>query len=365
MATVKKCEVYWVDLEPKVVRSDAIQSFVCQETIFVEITDSDGATGMGYSYTIGTGGSSIVALLKDHLLPKLIGMDCDSVDSIWQQLVLHTHATHVGAITSLAMAAIDTALWDLRSRRAGVPLYKLLGGNKSRAPVYTTEGGWLHLSTDELVDDAVRSKELGFMGCKIKVGKPSIAEDMARLGAVRLAVGDDFEIMTDANQSLSLSEALRRADRFAELGIAWLEEPLMADDVSAHVRLSARARVPIAIGESIYSARHFSEYVQRGACSIVQVDVARIGGITPWLKVAHMAELNSCLVCPHFLMEIHTALVCAVKNSRWVEYIPQLDELTHGGALIADGHAHASEAPGLGIDWDMEKIAELSKLASA
>src|SRR5581483_3858292 len=126
----------------KVERTDAIQSFVTQETPIVRITCADGAQGVGYSYTIGTGGSSVVALLRDHLAPRLVGRDAIQIERIWKDLFFHTHATAVGAITSLALAAIDTALWDLKARRAALPLWKLAGGAQAAVPVYTTEGGW-------------------------------------------------------------------------------------------------------------------------------------------------------------------------------------------------------------------------------
>ncbi len=139
-------------------------------------------------------------------------------------------------------------------------------------------------------------------------------------------------------------------------GIDKGEEPLAADDIDGHVRLNRSTATPVAVGESLYSIRHFREYMQRGACSVVQVDVGRIGGITPWLKVAHMAEAFDMPVCPHFLMELHVSLVCAVPNGKYVEYIPQLDELTGRKMRIKDGHALAPEEPGLGIDWDFDAL---------
>src|SRR5437762_3972224 len=132
MSAIERIEILQVDLAPKVVRTDAIQSFVTQETPIVRITCDDGAQGVGYTYTIGTGGSSVVALLRDHLCPQLIGRDASGVEAIWKELFFHTHATAVGAITSLALAAIDTALWDLRCRRAGLPLSTMAGGAQAR-----------------------------------------------------------------------------------------------------------------------------------------------------------------------------------------------------------------------------------------
>lgn len=360
MARIEKIEIRMVDLAPKVKRTDAIQSFVSQETPIVTITDADGATGIGYSYTIGTGGSSIMRLLWDHLVPLLIGEDADRIEAIWRKMEFSTHATTIGAITALALAAVDTALWDLRARKQGLPLWKLAGGAKDSCPLYTTEGGWLHIEKQALVEDALQAKSKGFSGSKVKIGKPHGAEDYARLSAVRAAVGDDFEIMTDCNQGFMVDEVIRRAARLKDLDLAWIEEPLPADDLDGHVRLSRSTATPIAVGESIYSIRHFREYMQKGACSIVQVDVARIGGITPWLKVAHAAEAFDIPVCPHFLMELHVSLVCAVQNGKYVEYIPQLDQLTTKGMEIKDGRAIAPREPGLGISWDWQAIEDRS-----
>ena len=269
------------------------------------------------------------------------------VEKIWRDLLFLTHATSVGAITSLALAAIDTALWDLRCRKAGLPLHVMAGGARDKVELYTTEGGWLHLPTEALVADALEAKADGFGGSKIKVGRPA-GEDVARLAAMRAAVGADFEIFTDANQAFTVDEAIRRARLYEAADIGWFEEPLPADDVDGHARLSRATTIPIAVGESLYSPSQFRDYLQRGACSIVQVDVARIGGITPWLKTAHLAETFNVRVCPHFLMELHVALCCAVPNARWLEYIPQLDDITAERMTIRRGLRPAERVAGTG-----------------
>ena len=355
MSKITRVEALMVNLVPRVRRVDAIQSFVSQETPIIRIYDADGAIGTGYSYTIGTGGPSVMKLIEHTLGPVLIGREAAMVEQIWRELLFLTHATTVGAITAIAMAAIDTALWDLRCRKAGLPLHVMAGGAQERVRLYTTEGGWLHLEAEELVEDALRQKAAGFGGAKIKIGRP-IHEDVARIGAVRQAVGEGFEIFTDANQAFAVDEAIRRARRYEGLNIGWLEEPLPADDIDGHVRLSRSTSLPVAVGESLYSPLHFREYLQRGACSVVQVDVGRIGGITPWLKVAHLAECFNIAVSPHFLMEIHVALCAAVPNARWVEYIPQLDSLTTERMTIENGYAIPSREAGLGIAWDWAAI---------
>jgi len=355
-ARISKARAWLVDIPVETVRTDAMQAFLKQETVFVEVTTDDGATGLGYSYTIGTGGTSVLALLNDYLLPELLGQDADRVEAVWRRLYDATRATAVGAITSLALAAVDTALWDRKSRVISLPLHVVAGGAKTQVPVYDTEIGWLHLPIEDLAAGAEKVVAAGAKGVKIKIGKPSPEEDAERLRAVRAAIGPHRDLMVDANQAFTLVEALRRTAALEEVGALWFEEPLPADDVAGHERLARHTSVAIAVGESMYSIGHFAEYLARGAAGIVQVDVARIGGITPWLKVAHAAEAHNVQVCPHFLMELHVSLSAAIPNGRYVEYIPQLRGVTTSELTIVDGMATAPTSPGLGIDWDFDAL---------
>ena len=359
MSSITRAEAYLVDLPVEAVRTDATQAFLKQETIFVEITTDDGGTGTGYSYTIGTGGTAVLALLRDYLLPRLPGSDARRTEAIWTDLFRSTRATTVGAITSLALAAVDTAIWDLNSKAAGLPLAVAAGGAQERVPVYDTEVGWLHLSVAELVEGAKAAVAAGRKGVKVKIGKPDPAEDVERLAAVRAALGTGVDLMVDANQAFTVADAARRARLLEPVDLYWLEEPLPADDLTGHVRLARSTTVPIAVGESLYSIGQFAQYLTHGAAGLVQVDAARIGGITPWLKVAHLAEAHNVSVCPHFLMELHVSLCAAVPNGRYVEYIPQLSAITRSGISLEDGCAIAPSEPGLGIDWDDDAIDNL------
>ena len=249
MPKISRVEVFQVDLAPKVLRSDAIQAFSKQETPMVRVWTDDGVDGTGYSYTIGTGGSAVVALLRDYMAPWLLGRDAEMVEEIWKGLFFYTHANSVGATVSLALAAVDIALWDLRCKRACAPLHLVAGGAQRRIPIYNTEGGWLNFTTEELVAHAVEAREAGFRGFKVKVGQPHVAEDVARLATVRRKLGPDFEIMVDANQCFTVSEAIRRAKAFEEFDVAWFEEPMPAEDIDGHVRLSQSTSLPIAVGE--------------------------------------------------------------------------------------------------------------------
>lgn len=355
MAKIVRIELMMIDLKPKSIRVDAIQSFISQETPLIKITDSDGFIGVGYTYTIGTGGSSIIKLLSDHLLPQLLNEEASNIEYIWNKLKFYTNATSVGAITSLSLAAIDTALWDLKAKRANLSINSLLGGAKEKLPMYSTEGGWIHLSNTEIIDYALEMKEKKFFGNKIKVGQ-DISRDYSLVKQLREELGDKFNIMLDANQALSLPRAKRLCHLLQDFDIAWLEEPFSADNIYVHKVLAKNTSIPLAVGESMYSLRQFNDYLRQGACSYVQADVSRVGGITPWIKIANLCEAYDVELAPHFLMELHVNISCAVSASRFVEYIPQLDSLTHTNIKIIDGYAYASKNIGLGIDWDFDAI---------
>ncbi|MEU0572608.1 mandelate racemase/muconate lactonizing enzyme family protein [Nonomuraea sp. NPDC005983] len=359
MPLITSADAYLVDIPVETERTDAVQAFLKQETIFVELATDDGLHGTGYSYTIGTGGRAVLSMLRDHLLPRLLGADARNVEGLWRDLFASTRATTVGAITSLALAAADTALWDLRCLRAGEPLWQLAGGHRRSVPLYDTEGGWLHLSVADLVEGALGAKRAGLRGVKIKIGKPRVEEDVERVAAVREALGPGLDLMVDANQSMTYAEARRRAHALEPYGVYFFEEPLPADDVQGHRELARSTSIPIAVGESMYSLGQFRDYLQRGAASVVQADVARIGGITPWLKAAHLAEAFNVAVCPHFLMELHVSLVAAVPAGTYVEHIPQLRAVTSTELTVEDGHAVAPDTPGLGLDWNRDAIDDL------
>jgi L-alanine-DL-glutamate epimerase-like enolase superfamily enzyme len=355
-ATIARADAFLCDVPVGAPRRDAVQVFDKQETVFVTLETADGIVGTGYSYTIGTGGRAVLAHLRHDLLHHLIGEDAQRVEQLWRKLYRATHATTVGPITSLALAAVDIALWDLRCLGLDLPLWVLAGGARRDVPLYDTEGGWLQLEVDELVEQARASVARGWPGVKMKIGKPSAQEDLERIRAVREAVGPDVDLMVDANQSLTYPEAKRRARLLEPLDVYWLEEPLPADDLGGHARLAASTSIPIAVGESLYSPSRFREYLAAGAAGIVQVDAARIGGITPWLKTAHLAEAFNIHVAPHFLMELHVSLAAAVPNSLYVEHIPQLSSLTKSELEIVDGHALAPMRAGIGIDWNAAAI---------
>jgi L-alanine-DL-glutamate epimerase-like enolase superfamily enzyme len=344
-----------VPVEPP--RGDAIQQFDALELPIVEITDRGGRRGIGFSYTIGTGGTAILPLIEDELLPALIGQDGRPIGALMRRLIQQIHALTPGCISSAALAAIDVALWDLAGVRARAPLYLLLGGAADRIPLYNTHVGWLNRPIEEMVDlceKAVRRD--GFTALKLKVGKPDIEEDCERLAKVREAIGRRPTIMVDANQSWTIDTALARTRKLEPYDLYWIEEPLEATDLDGYARLGQHTTVARAGGESLYSPRAFHECIRRGALDILQPDVARLGGISHAIAVCHLAAAANLPVAPHVSPELSVTVACAVSNSVFVEYIPQMEPILKRPVNRRGGFGIPADSPGHGVEFDPEAL---------
>lgn len=345
-----------VPVEPP--RGDAIQKFDALELPMVWLTDGAGRTGLGFGYTIGTGGTAILELLRAELLGRLAGQDARRVAFIHEQLYKSIHALTPGCVTSVALAAVDVALWDLAGKRTRTPLYILLGGAKEKVLAYNTHVGWLNRPLDEMVAlcrEAVLRD--GFRALKLKVGKEEPEEDRERVAKVREALGGKVKLMVDANQSWTVDEAVPRLKMLEEFKLVWVEEPLPATDVEGYMRLGLHTRIARAGGESLYAPADFYHYVRQGALDILQPDVARVGGITGAIEVCHLAQAANLRVAPHVSPELSVTVACAVPNSMTVEYIPQMEPILKKPVRIEDGYAVPPDAPGHGIEYDEDALA--------
>ena len=352
---ITRIDVNLYRIPPDRVRIDAIQEFAAMELPVVEVFTDEGLSGAGFTYTIGKGGRAVRRFIEDELVPLTLGEDPLCVERVWQRCWWGTHWVGRGGISTLAMAALDNALWDLKARYANLPLHKLLGGARDRMPVYCTDGGWLQLSEEELVDQSVHFLEQGFKAIKIKVGKPGAVEDIRRVRAVRKAIGDDAKLMVDANLVWTPYQAIAMARRLEEFNLFWLEEPCEADDVGGHARLARSTSIPIALGENLYNRYVFKEYIEQGAVGIIQADAARLG-ISEWLKIADMADSWNLSVSPHLVMELHLPLAASVHHSLFVEYVPYLDRVLEEPLVLKDGFFEVPQRPGLGVALDEERL---------
>jgi len=342
-------------------RGDAIQQFDALELPIVEVRDQRGRRGVGFGYTIGTGGSAVLALLEDELLPKVVGADPTAVAAVMVRLTKSIHALTPGCISSTALAAIDVALWDLAGKRTDTPLYRLLGGAGGRVRVYNTNVGWLNRPLDEMVHLSIEAvRRDGFTALKLKVGKPDADEDVERVAKVREAVGPSTTLMVDANQSWRVDDAITRARMLERFNLFWLEEPLAATDLDGFERLGRHTTIARAGGESLYSPAAFHECIRRTALDILQPDVARVGGITNAIAVCHLAAAAGLAVAPHVSPELSVTVAAAVSNSVFVEYIPQMEPVLKRPVLMRDGFAMPLDAPGHGIEFDPRELDRFS-----
>ncbi|MEU1722167.1 mandelate racemase/muconate lactonizing enzyme family protein [Nonomuraea sp. NPDC005692] len=321
--------------------------------IVCHVTLADGRTGTGFSWTPQIGAHAVRALLEHDLREALIGLPAHP-ELVWDRLWRHLREAGPGGITTVALAGIDLALWDLRCGDAG--LADVLGRRREQVPVYGS-GVNLHYSLEELTGQARRWVAAGYRGVKIKVGRPDLADDVARVAAVREVIGPDRLLMIDANQRWDLHRARRALSALREFDLHWIEEPLPADDVAAHVELRRSTDVPVAVGENVYTVYGFRDLLAAGACDVVQPNVVRVGGVTPFLRIAELARAFDVPVHPHLLGEVSGQLALALPLPPLAEDVEDASFARLGllaepypvqvedGVLRVGGHA------GLGLRW--------------
>ncbi|MEV5148135.1 mandelate racemase/muconate lactonizing enzyme family protein [Streptomyces sp. NPDC052727] len=316
--------------------------------LFVEIATEQGHEGIGFSYSKRAGGPGQFAHARE-IAEHVVGEDPSDIGRIWTKLVWAGASVGRSGLATQAIAAFDVALWDLKAKRAGLPLAKLLGAHRDAVRCYNTSGGFLHVPTGQVVDNAAASLGNGIGGIKIKVGHPDSRYDLARLTAVRERVGDDTALMVDANQQWDRATAQRMGRALEEFGLVWIEEPLDAYDVQGHAALAASLDTPVATGEMLSSVAEHAELIRHRAADVIQPDAPRIGGITQFLKLAALAEQHHVQLAPHFAMEIHLHLAAAYPIEPWVEHFDWLEPLFNERTTIRDGRMHLSARPGLGV----------------
>ena len=325
------------------------------DLLLAEIETRHGEKGFGFSYSLRAGGHAMLAHAKD-IAGELIGEDPDDIGRLWEKMAWLGASVARTGVTAQAIAAFDVALWDLKAKRAGKSIGKLLGAHRNDVPCYNTSGGYLSSSLDEVLRNVDRSLALGLGGIKLKVGQPDLKLDIARVRAVREHVGEDVPMMADANQQWDFTTALRAGRQLDELGLVWLEEPLSAYDYAGHAMLSERLDTPIASGEMLSSLAECAELVRHRSVTFMQADAPRIGGITPFLKIATISDLARLKLAPHFVMEIHIHLGCAYPHEAWVEHIEWLEPAFNERLQIRNGRMMLPDRPGLGFTLSDEAL---------
>jgi L-alanine-DL-glutamate epimerase-like enolase superfamily enzyme len=323
--------------------------------IATEIHTDDGGAGLGFSWTPTIGPQAIQALLDFDIAPFVAGLEA-TPEIVWDLLWKRLHEAGGGGLTTIALAGVDLALWDLLARRAGTSVTGMLGQRQESVEVYGS-GVNLHYSLDELVEQTGRWVAAGHGAVKVKVGKPDIREDAERLAAVRSVLGPDRRLMIDANQRWDLPTTLRALDVLGEYDLEWLEEPLRADDLWAYRRLRKHSPVPIALGENLHTIYRFRDFIDAEAVDIIQPNIIRVGGITPFRRIVELARTHSIRVMPHLLPELSGQLALTLAEPTLVEDVEdagfgQLDLLDGPSPVrIADSRLTLSGLPGLGFTF--------------
>lgn len=325
--------------------------------VTVRVISDEGEEGLGYTYGVGrTGGPAIHSLIEHDLIPLLNNKDPRRIEQIWEEMWWHLHYVGRGGIASFAISAVDTALWDLQGRIQTEPLWKLLGGHSNRAHAYV--GGIdLNQSLDGLLEQTGKHIDRGFRAIKMKVGKDRLTEDVERVKAMRELVGSDVTLMVDANMLWPVEHAIQAAKAFAPFDIYWLEEPTIPDDVEGHAKIAREGGVPIATGENLHTIYEFQKMIQHGGISFPEPDVSNIGGITAWMKVAHLAECFNLPVTTHGVHDLHVHLLGAIPNASYLEVHGfGLEEYIRNPLEIRDGVAVAPDRLGHGVEFDWDSL---------
>lgn len=326
------------------------------ELVTVDIALADGMAGTGYTYTIGTGGHAIKAMIDHDIAPMLVGSAADDIDGLYDTMQMGLHYVGRGGIASFAISAIDIALWDLRGKECGMPLWKMAGGAGKR-PLTYRGGVDLNFPLEKLLVHVRSYLDDGFVAIKIKVGKKDLDEDVARLHAVRHLIGPEVKLMVDGNYGYDFTRAAAAAKAFEPFDLTWFEEPLIPDDFEGYGRLAKITSIPLAMGENLHTIQEFGLAYEHSSLSFIQPDASNCGGVTGFLRAARLAEPLRIPVCSHGMQELHVSLVPALGNAGWLEiHSFQIDQYTTRPVFIENGRAVAPDDPGSGVEFDWNAL---------
>jgi len=344
--------------------ADAVRTITHRDHLMVRIDTDSGLCGWGF--TLGYDGSrAMVSLVDEIYRPMLEGADPFASEYLWAEMFRQSIQAGRRGAALRAMSAIDIALWDLRGKHASLPVMHLLGTHKTRLRCYATGGYYRPGQTiDQLLEEVDATAGKGFTALKLKVGGLPAREDAARVGAVRKHLGDDFDILLDANggwpDAPSAIAAMRRLEEFRPY---WIEEPVRADNVEAMARIAEALDTPVATGELEATRWAFAQLVNQKAADILQPDATVVGGVGEWLKVAHMAAAHDIPIAPHYNWDIHTQLCATIPNCIFIEYfvresgVKMFDALLDNPLEPANGWIEPRQGPGFGLEWNEDSLA--------
>ena len=331
-----------------------------REFVLVRIETADGIEGIGYTY----GGRLIATAIEVNLASRLLGQPAGAIEALWRSMYQETLLLGRRGAVLRAISAVDIALWDILGKRASLPLYRLLGGERSRVPTYFSGGYHREGETiDDIAAEAGRAVAGGYDSMKIKVGLAPVQQDLDRIRIVREVLGPDRRLALDANNAWpTAADALPVIRAMEAYAPWWIEEPLSPDDLAGHARLAADLLTPIATGEIEATRWGFLALIEAKAADILQPDACVVGGVTEWIKVAHLAAAHGIAVAPHWNADVHAHLAAATPNCSVVEYFDVHEDVYNFDLVLAehltltDGWINVPDRPGVGLILDEAAI---------
>ena len=323
--------------------------------LLIDLETDAGIVGRSYLFALGKHNLAPIARLVEAMAEMVKG---DEVAPLELERKLRAKYALLGVhnIVLFAMAGIDMAAWDALGQKLGLPLARLLGAAPRPIPAYNSKGLGI-LPENELVKEATELVDEGFRAVKLRLGRPDARDDLKALKSVKKQIGPDITLMVDFNQGLSIAEAIRRGRMIdAEGGVAWIEEPIRADDFRGCSQVKEAIQTPIQIGENFMGPEQMAQALAAGACDYVMPDAERIGGVTGWMRAAALAQAAGMEMSSHLFPEVSCHLLAATPTCHWLEYVDWANPVLREPVALKGGHVVIPEGPGIGIKWDEQAV---------